>query len=136
MSLCKLIYASKLCPNIDQSELARIHHTAGQNNKSNDITGVLVFGNDFFLQYIEGSGENLNKLFKKIMKDPRHEDFTLIEYSEIPTREYQNWAMKLFMLTSENLKLARSLTRLESYDPRKMSGQIATDFIRTFKGKL
>ena len=132
MSLHRLVYASKFKSGIDPSELAKIHQDAGRNNKKNEITGVLIFGNDYFLQYIEGTSESLNKLFRKVINDPRHEEVTLLDYSGIPSRLFQQWAMKLFMMTEENLKIAENLTQSKDYNPQKMDGATAQEFIQTF----
>ena len=132
MSFYKLVYASKFKPGIDPSELAKIHLLAGRNNKKNDITGVLIFGNDYFLQYIEGTSEALNTLYSKVINDPRHEDVRLLDYSAIPERLFEKWAMKLFMLTEENLKIAENLTQTKDYNPQKMNGATALKFIQTF----
>ena len=62
MHLVRLIYASSFNKDLNHSELAKIYEEAKVKNLKNDITGLLVFGNDYFLQCIEGGSEEVNRL--------------------------------------------------------------------------
>ncbi|MCM2350479.1 MAG: BLUF domain-containing protein [Bacteriovoracaceae bacterium] len=48
-----------------------------KNNLKADITGMLFFGNDYFVQCLEGGRDVVSKLFGKISSDKRHSEFTL-----------------------------------------------------------
>lgn len=93
MHLVRLVYVSKVSnPDFDTKELADIRKKSETNNPRNDITGALVFGNDCFLQCIEGGRTAVNKLYTKIAADPRHSDVLLLGYDDISTRSFAEWS--------------------------------------------
>ncbi len=132
MQLVRLIYSSKLSPNTAPQELARIHHAALSNNAKVGVTGTLVFGNDQFIQYIEGSRVEVNHLFNLIQSDKRHQELLILDFTEITEREFEIWNMKLVLLTEESPKLFR-FTEKGSFEPSKMSAATALAFLRQFK---
>jgi hypothetical protein len=114
------------------NELARIHNTALSENPKNGITGTLVFGDDRFIQYIEGGRREVNHLFRMIRSDQRHEEVTLIDFSEIMEREFDGWHMKLVLLAETNPKVSR-FSGSGSFEPSKMSAETALHFLRQFR---
>lgn len=132
MQLVRLIYSSQLKATTNPSELAQIHNTALSNNPKNGITGTLVFGDDRFIQYIEGGRKEVNHLFHRIGTDPRHEEITLIDFSEIMEREFEDWNMKLVLLSESNQKVLRYSPN-GSFEPSRMSADTALHFLRQFR---
>lgn len=117
MRLVRLIYTSTLNDGVDPSELARIHETALRKNAKSGVTGLLAFGNDHFLQVLEGGRTAVNRVYAEISADTRHKNAILLEYSEIVERDFDEWSMKLVMLTDqkksylENFRQATILIR-------------------------
>jgi hypothetical protein len=132
MQLVRLIYSSQLTPDTAPQELAKIHHTALSNNPRVGITGTLVFGDDQFIQYIEGGRAEVNHLFNLIQSDKRHQDILLIDFAEITEREFEAWHMKLVLLTEANAKLLR-FTGKGTFEPSKMNANTALAFFRQFR---
>jgi hypothetical protein len=92
--LCRLIYASDVATPFDFGDLQAILAKAQQNNPALDITGLLVMVSQRFLQVIEGPSENVNLLYRKISRDPRHGNCSLVEFGPIPTRLFDDWSMR------------------------------------------
>ena len=132
MQLVRLIYSSQLKPSTQPDELAHIHHEALSNNPKKGITGTLVFGEDQFIQYIEGGRSEVNELYQMIGRDPRHEKITLIDFSEITEREFVDWHMKLVLLSEANPKVLRYSDN-GAFEPSRMSAPTALNFLRQFK---
>jgi hypothetical protein len=132
MQLVRLIYSTQLKASTNPNELAHIHNTALSNNPKKGITGTLVFGDDRFIQYIEGSRTEVNHLFRMIASDPRHEEITLIDFSEIVEREFDDWHMKLVLLAEKNQKVVRYSDN-GSFDPSRMNAETALHFLRQFR---
>ena len=132
MQLVRLIYSSQLKANTNPSELARIHNAALSSNPKSGITGTLVFGDDKFIQYIEGERAEINHLFRRIGTDPRHEEITLIDFSEIIEREFNGWHMKLVLLSEANPKVSRYSDN-GFFEPSRMSAETALRFLRQFR---
>ena len=132
MQLVRLIYSSQLKANTKPNELAHIHNAALSYNPKKGITGTLVFGDDRFIQYIEGSRTEVNHLFRMIGSDPRHEEITLIDFSEIVEREFDDWHMKLVLLAEKNQRVVRYSDN-GPFDPSRMSAETALRFLRQFR---
>jgi hypothetical protein len=132
MQLVRLIYSSQLKPTTQPDELAHIHREALSNNPTKGITGTLVFGDDQFIQYIEGRRSEVNELFRLIGSDPRHEKITLIDFSEIPQREFLDWHMKLVLLSETNPKVLR-FSESGAFEPSRMNAETAVNFLRQFR---
>ena len=63
-------------------------------NKKNDITGLLYYGNYTFFQRLEGKKRDVEETLKRICKDSRHKEVTVIQSKEIKKRMFAKWSMK------------------------------------------
>lgn len=93
MSLFRLIYSSKRLDTTEVSDLLSLLGKSTENNRKNNITGVLCFTKGFFIQILEGESSSVNKLYNKIVADKRHTEVTLINYSSCAKREFPDWSM-------------------------------------------
>ena len=91
--LTNLIYTSKRCPICTEEEIDKILEVCQSNNSSKDITGVLLYSDDMFLQYLEGDRKGLFGLYDKIKKDKRHSDTMMIGGVPIRERIFPVWNM-------------------------------------------
>ena len=98
----QVIYASK-ANEIYQDELERILDQARQNNVANDITGVLVFVDNIFLQVLEGEQQKVLVLLDAIRNDKRHTDVKLIGQAKVEKRCFEDWAMAYVDLKKEDM---------------------------------
>ena len=93
--LMALVYVSKIKDYLTDIELAselnKIPTSSYSNNKDNDITGYLLYMDGCFIQYIEGSPENVEKLYLQISLDPRHSSITLLSHEKITKRVFKKW---------------------------------------------
>ncbi len=134
MNLVRIIYVSRfLEKEFDASELANINKTAIKNNKNYEITGELVFGNDYFLQCLEGERDVVSKVFSKIMKDTRHEAVTILSFEEIIEREFPEWSMKLVLLTQEKENTIRRFSGSGVFNPYSMSSKSALELMKALR---
>tara|TARA_Y100001951_G_scaffold21856_1_gene16832 strand:+ start:3806 stop:4006 length:201 start_codon:yes stop_codon:yes gene_type:complete len=47
----------------------------------------------YFLQCLEGSRSNVNKIYHRILNDKRHRDPIILDYQEIEARDFSAWEM-------------------------------------------
>ncbi|MEM7635657.1 MAG: BLUF domain-containing protein [Pseudomonadota bacterium] len=97
----RLIYRSRSLlseqsGNVDVG-LSEILRVARSNNRKHDITGALMMyeHKDWFAQVLEGNETEINTLFERIRKDPRHKNVEVIEAGNAPARLFGKWAMAL-----------------------------------------
>lgn len=97
MLLCRLIYFSRSVipagPGALSGDLGRILNASLRNNARDNVTGALILDRGRFVQVLEGKRSVLDQVFRRIRHDMRHEKVTLAEFTEIPDREFGNWAM-------------------------------------------
>jgi hypothetical protein len=104
MSLISLIYISFASHSMNDDELKAILETARDFNGKNDITGMLLFRDDFFIQVLEGKAEVVEPLFTKIEKDARHQNVLVIETSNVEARSFPNWSMGFNKIGDEDVE--------------------------------
>ncbi|CAM2907781.1 BLUF domain-containing protein [Vibrio neptunius] len=122
MYLVRLVYASTITKGITESDIQNILDVARKNNALVDVTGLLLFNRNYFLQCLEGSRAQVNKIYHQILNDQRHQDILLLDYSEIFEREFGDWSMgyipEMSLTTPINLKYSVHA----KFDPYSMSG--------------
>lgn len=92
--LGSFIYHSEIAADADIGCVAEIAKFSRVFNQAHDITGVLIFDGQRFVQYIEGPQENVIALAKKIALDTRHTNFTPLHQAQgITQRLFPQWAM-------------------------------------------
>ena len=97
MKLVQLVYASRMPSRLPLSEILAIIRAAQHRNAERGITGVMSFGEDCFLQVLEGPRDAVNRLYATLIADPRHTDLTILGYEEITTRRFAEWSMGFFV---------------------------------------
>jgi hypothetical protein len=123
--LVRLVYASLATGEIDQAMIASILEQSQQYNLEHGITGVLCTypESSLFLQVLEGSRAEVNRLYATIVRDPRHRDVTLLDYAEITERRFANWRMGSVNLNRVNVGIILRFSSSSVLDPFSMSGQ-------------
>jgi len=133
MKLVSLTYVSTLKKDTDATELFDLNQISVKNNAQLEVSGILLFSNDYFLQHLEGGREVVNALFHKIANDSRHEHVLLLNYSEIFERDFEKWGMKLALLTKEKAQTILKYSIHAEFNPYLMSGPSALAFLKTFR---
>lgn len=104
-----VVYTSQATDKVTDEFLEALHLNCIKSNVLADVTGVLMYNDGMFFQYIEGKEETITKLLAKIRSDPRHNDFNLLLETKVAEREFPNWGMALFKpRRSELLNLINS----------------------------
>jgi hypothetical protein len=130
MRMVRLVYASTFNAEVDPAELKNIHENARKNNNEIDVSGILIFGNNYFLQCLEGGRTNVNKIYEKISKDSRHKDLIILGYEECHSRMFEKWSMKLLILTEEKKEIVKKYSRTKIFDPYDMSSESCTQLLK------
>ncbi len=100
----RLKYISRFARPLNADELSRLADNAAIKNKELGITGILMASGGIFFQVIEGPRENIDSLFREIIKDSRHEDILLLssEQSANLKRIFPEWNMKKIDLDAKS----------------------------------
>ena len=105
----RMIYKSRATRPLDWIIVSEILNQSEENNDAAKITGFLLASKTHFLQVIEGTFEDVNELFLRIARDPRHDELQILSYEIIDARLFETWAMKGIGVFDINTELARKL---------------------------
>jgi hypothetical protein len=93
MTLISLVYVSFATHPMSEDDLRALLEECRTNNQRLNVTGMLLYRNGFFIQALEGDEEVVEKLFRDIAKDPRHQDVLRVYKAPIVVRSFPNWTM-------------------------------------------
>ncbi|MGB2047859.1 MAG: BLUF domain-containing protein [Psychrobacter celer] len=80
------------------STLNDISEIAIERNQTDEITGILCYGNGYFLQCVEGSEQALTNLKNRLLADERHKDMEILDFSAIDERRFSSWSLRSITL--------------------------------------
>lgn len=110
-----LIYRSIADLAIGQSEIRHLWEQAKSFDRSNGITGCLLYYNHEFVQYLQGDRSIVEDLFGKIKMDRRHTKVVLLSSGHIDRREFENWSMAYEDFIGPNYRLEYLRLPVTSY---------------------
>jgi hypothetical protein len=114
--LYNVVYCSRATARVDAAVVDQIIATAHRLNPPHGITGILVFGNGIFVQWLEGPRDNVLALMANIRVDSRHEEIVLIsESEEVRERLFPDWDMEL--VTGDHIREVLLDARESASDP-------------------
>jgi hypothetical protein len=89
----RLIYKSRASRQIDWDFIGKLINKSEEKNQDAGVTGVLLATKTHFLQVLEGGFDEVNELFMRIVRDPRHDQVQLISFDCVESRLFGGWAM-------------------------------------------
>lgn len=129
-----LLYISSASLSFSQRELEELLIVSQANNALAGITGLLLYSDGNFVQYIEGKESAVKSLYEKIEQDDRHKSilFMLEGHSEI--RYFSRWSMGFARMNREEWRQIYESIARHSEDKHaiKTKEERAIDFIRSF----
>jgi Sensors of blue-light using FAD len=91
--LSHLVYVSSRTPKCTEAEIQKILASCKKNNSDIGITGVLLYSDSQFVQYMEGDFKSIIALYDKIKIDDRHKSPIMISSAPIAERTFPSWQM-------------------------------------------
>ena len=92
-NLHSIVYTSTAAIDLSREDLAHLLKRSTERNLEEEITGILVFCEGKFIQYIEGPSEPLFRLYSLICTDTRHHDVIQLVNEPIAERYFLGWSM-------------------------------------------
>lgn len=97
-----ICYISDLNGDASFTNLKSIYTTAKENNLKNNITGILIYKNNNFLQVFEGIENTVNDTFKKISADTRHRNLFIIIDKKTENRYFEDYNFGFTIVKDNN----------------------------------
>lgn len=130
MNLYTLVYLSTASA-LSEEELNSILAVSRRNNARVEVSGALIYCDGNILQVLEGSKDNVFKVYDKIKADRRHRDLIILQSREIPVRNFEEWSMGFRTSSKSEFK------QLEGYlNLREQSANNSTDGLNQVKNIL
>lgn len=101
--LSQLVYVSARKITCTEQEIEKILEACKRNNHDKDITGVLLYSQTHFVQYLEGEYKKIIGLFDKIKEDNRHKNVVMITSGPLKDRLFPSWQMGAKKFDTKNV---------------------------------
>ncbi|TVR47405.1 MAG: BLUF domain-containing protein [Planctomycetota bacterium] len=91
----QMTYVSKVADGVTLSDCKAIAAHSEKNNARDGVTGCLMLCDGWFLQVLEGAIGAVNRIYERIIKDPRHRYPTILGAGYQMQRNFPVWQMRL-----------------------------------------
>ncbi|MEX0995788.1 MAG: BLUF domain-containing protein [Flavobacteriaceae bacterium] len=88
-----IAYVSRQSYILSDGDISDLLVSCRTKNTRNGITGMLIYFDGTFVQFLEGPEESLNPLYSKIVNDRRHQDIILLIEGQAQERQFEEWSM-------------------------------------------
>ncbi|MCA6078708.1 BLUF domain-containing protein [Fulvivirga sedimenti] len=136
--LSYLVYVSQRNSTCTQEEIDKILAACERNNSHSDATGVLLYSDTKFVQYLEGNYKSIIALYDKIKKDPRHKNVVLVQMGQTEKRLFPSWQMGSKKFSENKITFSTQLNEEDSaifrniLDGREQTGNQSLSLIQNF----
>lgn len=93
--LMTLTYRSRAAEAMTLEGLQHLRDVSAARNRMEGVTGVVLYDNQRFFQWLEGPPDSVARVWSSISRDPRHTDIEAISVHAAPTRLFGQWDMRL-----------------------------------------
>jgi diguanylate cyclase (GGDEF)-like protein/PAS domain S-box-containing protein len=137
-SLYFLLYVSQAAVEMDEGTLANILMLSKQNNQVAGITGCMLYQDGCFMQMLEGSRDNVQKLMAYIQADTRHKDVRIVMQGHEQQRVFLDWSMEFHDMSKMAGAPDFSQWRRRSISFMELAedARLCYSYITAFKGKV
>lgn len=113
MSLYTITYVSLAEHPMNTDEILEILDKAREKNARLNVSGMLLYRDQYFIQSLEGEESVVKELYDTISRDERHRNVLLVHQGPVRTRAFGDWSM--------------GFNNIEGVDPAELKGY--TDFL-------
>lgn len=110
--ISSVIYSSRATSPLPQTELHELLLQARARNHAESITGLVIYDNGSFFQWLEGPASSLGRVMHSINNDKRHTDIKILGVKAATERVFGDWDLKLATrgASPDSLELAAAYT--------------------------
>ncbi len=101
--MIQIVYISSAVTPWSTEQLLELLQQCLKNNAARGVTGMLLYGEDTFLQALEGEDSVIDGLVEKIARDPRHAKVQFLHRRAIERRQYSDWSMGFKRISDREL---------------------------------
>jgi hypothetical protein len=121
----RLVYASVPAAPRRSADLDQILAQARRNNGLNGVSGLLVAGENRYVQVLEGTPEAVGHIMDVIRRDDRHTDVQVLDDTHGDERVFGDWTMAKLPGGRDEQEVRRRLRYLLRHAPEPVKGAFA-----------
>ncbi len=91
--LSSLVYVSEVRRPMSAAELVRLMEEIEPRNRSNGLTGMLLYKDGCFIQALEGPHQAVRATLERIRRDRRHRGLVVLQEQALAERQFPAWSM-------------------------------------------
>jgi len=114
--MIQMSYISSASQPMSTGQLLALLQQCLRHNADDGITGMLLYGNDTFVQTLEGDEKTVESLYHKIESDPRHSHIRILQRKTIGDRQYSDWSMGFRRISEKELEKIEGLSDFTEKD--------------------
>lgn len=96
-----ILYLSLATTPFTNRQLQSLLINARRRNTELGVTGILLYGNERFLQILEGEEDMVQEVYAHIRRDPRHTNILTFANKPVAERAFKEWAMAFQPIASQ-----------------------------------
>lgn len=120
----RIIYCSQSAIDFSPEELVELLEAARDRNAQSELSGMLLYCSQSFLQMLEGDPTALKETYGRISADDRHRNLRLLMDTEISSRLFPDWTMGFTHVDEDELA-----DELDAYVPETEYPLINPDLV-------
>jgi hypothetical protein len=94
-ALSAVVYRSTAVRPLSPVQLDQLALAAQARNRCESVTGLMVYDDNHFFQWLEGPADNVDRVMHSIKNDARHVDIDILNQQPVGHRSFAGWSMKL-----------------------------------------
>jgi len=136
MPLFRLIYFSRAIVGLHEGDIETILASSHRNNQDADVSGLLLYADERFMQVLEGPRAAVNQTLTRVVRDHRHYQINVINAAAIHERRFLNGWMGYATDEAALHRLLAQHTGMQRFDPDAMSCDTALAFLTAIQTSL
>ena len=124
-SVGMLAYRSRAVEPPSECELADLLRLAQERNHAERLTGLLIYDQGYFFQWLEGPEPALVRVWNSIRRDRRHRDIEILREQPLKERFFASWDMRLARRTRDGFDQALTVAQAPEEVLSKLRGRPA-----------
>ncbi|MCF6444328.1 BLUF domain-containing protein [Nereida sp. MMG025] len=136
MNLTRLVYYSQRNPS-ETLNVQDLIETCQRNNARQNLTGILHYNGDHFLQVLEGGRAEVSAIYHRIARDTRHVNIILMECTDVRERMFPVWSMGLHEgLEGRSREIFLRYFATDEVNPETVNVDSLLDVLQDFAAEL
>lgn len=111
-----------------ETDLLSILSQSQRSNLQHGLTGVLYYGNGYFVHYLEGEQSAMTAVMTRMALDTRHRNLEVVWFEPIEQRRFSQWRMR-FLQTDRRLAQLLKKHEVADFQPYEFSLDLLQDLI-------